>query len=115
MRFDEILVMLEVEAKDLSFWVQEGWIVPLREAGTFLFTDVDIARARLIRDLRRELEIDAETMPLVLSLLDQLYGARRQVRTLMEAIQSLPEEQQAVIRAKIADRKNDAPDAQDRA
>ncbi len=110
MRFDEILVMLEVEETDLSFWVQEGWIVPLREAGTLHFTDVDVARARLIRDLRRELEIDAGAMPVVLSLLDQLYGTRRQVLTLMEAIRALPEEQQAVIRAKIEGQKDDTLD-----
>lgn len=108
MGFDEILVTLELKAEDLTFWIQQGWIVPVREGETFHFSDVDLARAGLIRELHRELEIGAEAMPVVLSLLDQLYGVRRQVRTLMEALRALPEEQRAVVLARLGGGTRDA-------
>ena len=40
----------------------------------------------------RELAIDDEALPLVLSLLDQLYGVRRQMKLLYKAINAQPEE-----------------------
>jgi len=46
---------------------------------------VDVARVRLIAELR-ELRMDEEAMPVVLSLLDQLYAARRRMRLLQQAV-----------------------------
>jgi chaperone modulatory protein CbpM len=64
---------------ELSRFVAEGWIVPDAEDG---FVEGDLARLHLILELRRDLAIDDEAMPVVLSLLDQVYVLRRQVRLL---------------------------------
>ncbi len=76
----------------LRRWVARGWIVPSASAGTVIFTELDLARCELIRQFRDELEIEPETVPVVLSLLDQIHGLRRQLRNVMKAIDQEPEE-----------------------
>ena len=48
------------------------------------FSELDVARVRLICDLRHDLAVEEETVPLVLSLLDQVYALRRQMSALTE-------------------------------
>ena len=68
-------------------------------AGGWLFHEIDVARVRLIVELRDELGLDEEAMPTVLSLLDQLYEARRQMRALRQALAAVPAEaREAVLR-----------------
>jgi chaperone modulatory protein CbpM len=47
--------------------------------GAWLFRDIDVARVRLIQDLRRSLGLQDEALPVVLHLLDQLYATRRRL------------------------------------
>jgi len=63
-----------------------------------VFHEVDVARVELILDIRRDFAIDDEAMELVLGLLDQVYGLRRQMRRLCEAVAAQPEEVQDAIR-----------------
>ncbi len=51
-----------------------------------VFDDVDVARIQLVRQLRDDLGLDAEAIPVVLSLVDQLYGVRRELRALARAV-----------------------------
>ncbi|MGI9493979.1 MAG: hypothetical protein ACR2QF_16420, partial [Geminicoccaceae bacterium] len=55
-----------------------------------LFSDVDEARIRMICDLRHDLMVEEDTIPLVLSLLDQMYALRHQMNALTSAIQQQP-------------------------
>jgi chaperone modulatory protein CbpM len=61
-------------------------------------TSLDVARVHLICELRYELRIEEDSMSVVLSLMDQLYQARRSLRTLLSALEAEPEE----VRARIA-------------
>ncbi|MBV9735610.1 MAG: hypothetical protein JO209_06845 [Acidisphaera sp.] len=81
-----------LEAADLERWVAEAWVRPERRGADLLFREIDVARVRLLVELRDELALGEEAMPVVLSLLDQLYAARRQMRLLCEAIGQAPEE-----------------------
>ena len=45
---------------------------------------------RLLCDLEHELEFDEDTVPLVLSLLDQIHGLRNELRSLAAAIDEQP-------------------------
>jgi chaperone modulatory protein CbpM len=56
-----------------------------------------VARIRLIVELRDVLEIDEPALPTVLSLLDQLYGLRRQMRQLNTALEILPPDLRAAV------------------
>ncbi len=69
----------------LRRWVEQDWVRPQRVAGEPDFEDIDVARVRLIVELHTELEVDEPTMPLVLSLLDQLYATRQRLRMVLES------------------------------
>jgi chaperone modulatory protein CbpM len=71
----------------LNAWIEEGWIRPERRAGGYVFQEIDIARCRLILELREELEVDEAAIPVVLTLLDQLHQTRRQLRRVAEALE----------------------------
>ncbi len=89
----EVVVMLgRVDRVELRRWIELGWVVPERRDSELVFSEMDVARVRLICDLRYDLAVEEETIPLVLSLLDQLYTLRRQMRALTSAIERQPEE-----------------------
>ncbi len=97
--FDELLIRYRgLERRDLSRWVENHWVLPERHAETWVFHEVDVARVELILDIRRDFAIDDDAMELVLGLLDQVYGLRRQMRRLCEAVAAQPEEVQDAIR-----------------
>lgn len=68
----------------LHAFLRHDWVRPVRAQGEPLFSDGDVARIRLILDLRATLEIQEDTVPIVLSLLDQLYATRRQLRRVID-------------------------------
>jgi len=74
-----------VAEAEITRWVELTWLRPDGSPGFWLFREVDVARVRLIADLRA-LHMDEEAMPVVLSLLDQLYAARRHMRLLQQAV-----------------------------
>lgn len=91
----------ELAPEELTLWIERRWVrAEPGPGGTWLLTEVDVARVRLLVELRLTLEVPEETMPLVLSLLDQLYDARRALRALLAALEEQPEEvRQAVLEA----------------
>jgi chaperone modulatory protein CbpM len=87
-----------VDRVELTEWVELGWVTPERsERHEPAFSEIDIARVCLICDLRHDLALETETIPLVLSLLDQIYTLRRQMKALTGAIRQQPEEVQDAI------------------
>jgi chaperone modulatory protein CbpM len=72
--------------EDLEQWIQNDWVRPDDEAGGYSFREIDVARVRLILELRDELQVNEEALPVVLSLLDQLYDQRRRMRALSDAL-----------------------------
>ncbi len=82
----------------LHKWIRLGWVKPERHAGAALFHEVDVARVRLLCNLEHDLEFDEDTVPLVLSLLDQIHGLRNELRSMAAAI----DEQSPAVRERIA-------------
>jgi len=111
----EVAILVgRVDRGELRSWVQRGWIRSRAMSATEpTFSEVDIARARLIRDLRQDLAVDEETIPLVLSLLDQIYALRRRMNALTGAIQEQPEDVRGALlqRLEAARRGADDPEA----
>jgi chaperone modulatory protein CbpM len=95
----EVAVLVgRVDRVELTHWVELGWVRPETRPGTEpVFSDLDLARVCLICDLRHDLAVEEETMPLVLSLLDQLYELRRQMNALTGALRQQPDEVQSAI------------------
>jgi chaperone modulatory protein CbpM len=85
---------------DLRRWIDNAWVRPDGQPPHYRFQDIDVARLRLIVELRDDLGLDEGAMPVVLSLLDQLYETRRQMRRLCTVLESaVPDE----IRRRILD------------
>jgi chaperone modulatory protein CbpM len=86
----------------LRVWVRQGWIRPAPTQG---FSEADIARAVLIRDLEDQLGFAEEDVPVLLSLIDQIHGLRSELKGLIEVLEELPEDARATVRLRIAIRK----------
>lgn len=91
----------EIPRAEITVWIERRWVRADRHPGGDLaFTEMDVARARLLAELRATLEVSDDAMPLVLSLIDQLYDARRTVKALLAALEAQPAEvRQAVLDA----------------
>lgn len=98
MRFTAVVSMFpDVRETELHAWVERGWVRPLGQDPDWEFRDIDLARLRLIRDFRMAMGIADETMPLVLSLLDQVYALRGQLRAVALAVEGQPESVRSAI------------------
>ncbi|HVM86107.1 MAG TPA: chaperone modulator CbpM [Candidatus Binatia bacterium] len=83
-----------LQREDLEHWIANQWVRP-EEAGSggdYVFHAIDVARVRLIQELHHDLQINEEALPVVLSLLDQLYDQRRRLRALADAIAAVAPE-----------------------
>ncbi len=88
---EAVCVQLSVARDELAIWIERQWVRPKAQEGEHYFDAADVARARLIRELAYELSIDENAMPVILSLLDQLYAMRGLVKELADAVEDLPE------------------------
>jgi chaperone modulatory protein CbpM len=85
---------------ELTHWVEQGWVVPDTEDTVLVFREIDVARVRLIHDLRHDMDIGEDAIPLVLSLLDQIYDLRGQMNAMLRALASqAPDVRTAVLDA----------------
>lgn len=84
-----VIESLDITEAEIRQWVAAEWVVPAEEK-SFVFSEMEVARIRLIRDLMRDLAVEQETVPLVLSLLDQVYDLRHRLRCLAAAVQEQP-------------------------
>jgi len=100
--FEEALAVVEsLEADELNLWIERRWVRPERRDGKIRFADIDIARIRLIYDIRYTLDVAPDTVPVMLSLIDQLYTMRRQMRGVFNALDSLPPDARQTILASL--------------
>ena len=88
----------EVAPDELSLWVERRWVRAERGPDdAWRLTEMDVARVRLLVELRATLEVPDEVIPVVLSLIDQLYDARRAVRGLLGALDEQPAEVRSAV------------------
>ena len=98
-----VLAVGRADRVEISRWIELGWVAPVGRRGAEpAFSDLDVARLCLICDLRRDLEVDEETVPLVLALLDQVYTLRRQLTALTGVIRQQPDEIRQAILERLA-------------
>jgi chaperone modulatory protein CbpM len=89
----ELITTISTLTEDaLRRWIALGWIVPVEDDQTVLFDTVDVARVRLISELHFDLDIEEDTLTMVLSLLDQLYAVRRSLSAVMAAVAAQPDD-----------------------
>jgi chaperone modulatory protein CbpM len=100
---ETLLALVEgVEESELEVILAEGWITPAQEGGRDVFQDIDIARLRLIRDLRRDMGVNDEAVPVILNLVDQVNQLRAEIDAIGAALSEQPEATRAAILKAIA-------------
>ena len=103
LRESELVATVDtVSVTQLRVWVREGWVRPADDEAGPVFDEADVARVRLVCDLRDRLEIEETTIPVILSLVDQVHGLRRELRALADAVAQQPES----VRRKILSERN---------
>ncbi|WP_372616750.1 hypothetical protein [Falsiroseomonas sp.] len=78
----EMLLRARLDAGEVEAWIEEGWIF----RGEGELSELDLARACLIRDLREEMGVNDAGVEVALDLLDQLHGLRAALRELAGAL-----------------------------
>ena len=98
MRIEAVVALIgDLDTIELTGWVERGWVQPDAAGEVWEFHEIDVARIRLIRDLRRGMDVGEDAIPLVLSLLDQVYELRGQLRRMLDVVGSQPQEVRAAI------------------
>ncbi len=64
----EFLVRARLERHSLEAWNAAGWLIPPQTEPEPTFSDVDLARAQLIRDLREDFGVNDEGVTVILHL-----------------------------------------------
>lgn len=105
MRYTEDQVVADIRSltvERLRGWVAEGWIVPATGEAAITFTEIDVARVRLVCELTDEMAVGEEAVPVILSLIDQVHGLRSELKRLASAIERQPEPVRTAIRQEVA-------------
>jgi chaperone modulatory protein CbpM len=89
MQRHEFLLAARLEPGALEMWIAAGWMLPRENAEAGPFSELDVARAQLIHDLR-EMGVNDDGIPIILELVDQLHGLRRTLRDLLATIHARP-------------------------
>lgn len=90
---DEILgTFTGLRRETLHVWIERGWIAPTRGRSGYRFQEIDVARLRLILEFRTDLELEEEALDVILPLLDQVHGLRRELHRLADAVNAQPQD-----------------------
>lgn len=98
--FDEVLARFpDLDRIEVERWIAQRWVRPDPANGEgWVFEEIDIARVRLIRDLRRTCDVPADVLPMMLSLLDQLHDTRRRLDAVLRSLADQPEPVREAVR-----------------
>ena len=86
----EFLLRARIDPDAIDLWVDAGWLAPRGASGEWTFSEIDLARTRLIQDLTGDLGVNDEGIPIILGLIDQLHGLRRALGDLLVTLRVQP-------------------------
>lgn len=75
-----------LERHVLLAWIDEGLIAPHRDEAGYLFDRLDQTRVALACDLHYRMGLEHASLPVILSLIDQLHDARHCLRAMTQAV-----------------------------
>ena len=84
----EFLIRAHLEHRSLEAWIAAGWLIPPQTEPELMFSDIDLARAQLIRDLREDFGVNDEGVSVILHLVDQMHGLRRSMEGLLDEMRA---------------------------
>jgi len=74
---DEFLKTSGLKVTVLELWIEQEWLLPERTPSGLSFSEIDVARARLIGELQSGIGANEAGIDVILHLMDQLHGMRR--------------------------------------
>ena len=107
----DVLLRTRLDAASLEASIEAGWLVPRRAGPERVFSELDLARAWLIRDMRDSMGVNDEGIAVALGLLDQVHGLRQALRRLGSALHALPEPLRREVQAQLQGAADEAPPA----
>ncbi|MGO4173548.1 chaperone modulator CbpM [Bosea sp. TAF32] len=82
----EFLSSSGIQVQVLDLWLEQRWLIPEEAEAGLLFSEIELARAHLIRQLKDDLGANDEGIDVILHLVDQIHGLRRVLGELREEI-----------------------------
>ncbi len=73
----EFLSRTQLDQETLEICMREEWLLPAEASGEPAFAEIDLARAKLIRDLQHDMGVNHEGIGIILDLLDQMHSLRQ--------------------------------------
>ena len=86
----EFLKRTGIDQDTLRVWIEEQWLIPGSEGPGEEFSDADLARAELIRDLKRDMGVNDEGVGVILELLDQVHSLRKVLNETLVCLRETP-------------------------
>jgi len=86
----DFLYRSQLDQETLEVWIQEEWLVPSETEGEPAFSEADLARAKLIRDLTHDMGVNNEGVGVILNLLDQVHSLRKAMADMQLAMRERP-------------------------
>jgi chaperone modulatory protein CbpM len=86
----DFLERARLDPATLTIWIEEEWLVPGRADRELAFTEMDVARANLIRDLKDNMGVNDEGLGVILHLLDQMHSLRRALAHTLKSARDRP-------------------------
>lgn len=103
MKLEAVVALFpDLQQIELTTWIERRLVRPEPSGegdGEWTFQEIDVARVHLIYDLRRNLDVPDDTLPLLLSLLDQLYDLRRKLSAVKVLVEDHPRELRDAVHA----------------
>ncbi len=87
----EFLRRARLDRETLEIFIREEWLIPSEAENARAFTEMDVARAALIRDLRENMGVNDAGLGVILHLLDQMHGMRRAMGELLGRVREREE------------------------
>jgi len=88
----DFLYRTHLDQETLEVWIKEEWLAPQGSDTEPAFSEIDLARAKLITELQQDLGVNPEGVGVILNLLDQIHSLRS---ALAGKLQSARQEQSA--------------------
>ena len=87
----DFLYRAQLDQETLELWIEEEWLSPEKTAHELAFSEADLARAGLIRELQHDLGVNDEGVGVVLHLLDQMHSLRKVLAGVLQTAHERPE------------------------
>jgi chaperone modulatory protein CbpM len=91
-----------LEQSVLLTWIEDGVVIPERDEHGYIFDHVDQSRVALACDLHYRMGLEHASLPIILSLIDQLHDARHHLHRLAQIVSNQPQSVQQDIADRLA-------------